>query len=296
MTLVITEVSKVGIAMAADSAITYGFDTQGRPIEKQQKQWEKLIRVPAIKAAVSYWGVIGKVHRQFNLWLKRVVDDGWQSGSYGDLGSFADYLADAMNKACGGKPLSGDQYVGIHVAGYSKWPDGERRPVFYHVHNGHLRVEIHAEHANVQGREIINAVHPKLVADPRKLFEKHQDFPRESETLEANLKSLEGGYITRNGHYFIYVVLARQIQQALDFVNLIPNVSIPRNPSSLGSRKGYIHLMLETMVRIYACSNMGEIVCGEVSSLGIGPKGYIQTRMERPTNACSGQPAPPAAR
>ena len=171
MTLVITEVSKVGIAMAADSAISYGFDTQGRPIERQQKHWEKLVRVPAIKAAVSYWGVIGRVHRQFNLWLKRVIDDGWQRGNYNDLETFADYLADVMNKACGGKPLSKDEYVGIHVAGYSNWSDGEKRPVFYHVHNGHLHIEIHVERAVVQGREHIDAVHPKLVADPRKLLQ-----------------------------------------------------------------------------------------------------------------------------
>lgn len=274
MTLVLTEVSKVGIVMAADSAITYSVDSQGRPIEKQQKYWDKLIRVPSIKAAVSYWGIIGAVNKQFELWLKRVIEIGKQK-SYYDLDSFADYLANSMNKACGDKPLAENQCVGVHVAGYTKWEDGERRPAFYHVHNGHLHMETEIETIDVNGQKILKAVHPKLVADPRKLFEKHKDFPKESESLEANLRFLDIGYITRNGDYFVYAVLADHIERAIGFINHIPGVSIPRDPSSLGSRKGYVHLMLETMVRIYACSRMGRVIGGEVKSLAIGFNGYL---------------------
>ena len=59
MTLVITELSNVGIAMAADSAIT--ITKKGRIIGIAPKGWKKLLRVPKIKAAVSYWGVIGAI-------------------------------------------------------------------------------------------------------------------------------------------------------------------------------------------------------------------------------------------
>ncbi len=278
MTLTLTEVSKVGIVMAADSAITYGFDNQGRPIEKQQKHWEKLIRVQSIKAAISYWGVIGAVNKEFNLWLKRVIDDGSRNGSYKDLESLAGYLADSMNKACGGKPLPNDKYVGVHLAGYAKWSDGKKRPVFYHVHNGHLHIELQIEREYSEGREYIKVVHPKLIALPRELFDKHKDFPKDNETLESNLLGLEVGYITRNGDYFIYSVLTQHIDKALSIINRIPNVSIPRNPSDLGSRKGYVHMLLETMVKIYACSNMGPIIGGKVKSLAIGPNGFIQNK------------------
>lgn len=262
MTLVLTEVSKVGIVMAADSAITFRIDSKGRPIEKEQKLWDKLIEVPKIRAAVSYWGVIGAVNHHFESWLKKVISTGEQDAAYNDLDSFADYLARALNLACKSKPLGNKQYVGVHVAGYVNWLDGERRPAFYHVHNGHLQIKPNVEVITVNGQEYIKAVHPEIIADPRKLFEKHKDFPKESRSLEENLAVLDNGYITRNGDYFIYAVLARQIDRALAYINRIPGVSIPRKPQDINSRKGYIHVILQTMVNLYACSSIGPIIGG----------------------------------
>lgn len=276
MTLVLSEVSKVGIVMAADSIITFDVDRNGRPIEKQQKNWDKILLVQKIKAAVSYWGVIGAVNRQFNLWLKRVIESGAADGSYDDLDSFADYLATAMNEACGGKVLANNQHIGVHVAGYTKWPDGERRPAFYHVHNGHLGIQTKLETVRIGEKDYLKAVHPELVAEPRKLFEKHKDFPKENKGLNENLGILDSGYLTRNGDYFIYAVLAEHIEQALIYANHIPGVSIPRDRNSLGSRKGYIHLMLETMTKLYACSNLGRKIGGEVTSIAIGPTRYLR--------------------
>lgn len=66
------------------------------------------------------------------------------------------------------------------------------------------------------------------------------------------------------------------MQRAFDYINLIPGVSIPRDASSLNSRKGMLHTTLEIMVRIYRCSNQSRIVGGKVTSLGIGPRGYIR--------------------
>lgn len=267
MTLVLTELSNVGIAMAADSAITRL--SRGRVIEVDQQGWAKLLRVPSIEAAISYWGMIGAVTQaRFDTWLERMIS----SGSYTDLESFVDCLADALNDACHGKPLAEGQDVGIHVAGYSQWTDGERRPVFFHVHNGHGRMVI--QHEKDQDGRLV-AVHPKWAADPRKLFEKHRDFPQASKSVEENLTILQTGYITRNGEYFLYSVIWQHLQQALNYINLIPNVSIPRDPTRLSSRKGFLHTILETMVRIYRCSNQSRIIGGTVTSLGIGPRGYV---------------------
>jgi hypothetical protein len=73
MTLVLTELSDAGIAMAADSAITRL--SHGRIIEIDQQGGRKLLRVPRVNAAVSYWGSIGAVTRvQFDNWLQRVID------------------------------------------------------------------------------------------------------------------------------------------------------------------------------------------------------------------------------
>ena len=267
MTLVLTEVSSVGIAMAADSAITKLF--QGKVVEVDQQGWLKLLPVPTISAGISYWGMIGAVTpTRFDNWLRRVIG----SGSYSDLPSFADCLANALNHACHGKPLAEDQDVGIHVAGYSEWSDGVKRPVFFHVHNGNAGMLVHYER-DEEGRVV--AVCPEWVSDPRKLFEKHQDFPTRAISLEENLAFLQRGYLTRNGEYFLYAIISDHLSQAFKYINLIPEVSIPRDPSRLGSRKGFLHTMLDIMVRVYRCSNQWRSVGGTVTSLAIGPGGRL---------------------
>ncbi len=266
MTLVLTELSEVGIAMAADSAIT---KISGRKIiEVDQKEWSKLIRVPDIRAAISYWGMIGAVtSMRFDHWLENVL----KSGHYVDLPSLADHLADALNDACHGKPLKDGQELGIHVGGYYQWSDGQSRPFFFHVHNGHGHFEI-AEEKDSHGNII--AIHNNWVSDRRKLFEKHQDYPSPSRSLEQNVMGLKSGYITRNGSFFIYALIWDHLLRALRIINLIPGVAIPRS-RTLAGRKGFLHTILEIMVKLYSCSNQGRIIGGSVKSLGIGPDGYI---------------------
>jgi hypothetical protein len=134
MTLILTELSDTGIAMAADSAVSILIN--GRISTRDQKRWKKLLKVPRIEAAISYWGSVGLITRvRFDEWLKSKI----QNGNYNDLRSFADYLAEEMNKSAGGRPLKDKQPAGIHVAGFQQWPDGARRSTFYHIHNGHGR-------------------------------------------------------------------------------------------------------------------------------------------------------------
>jgi hypothetical protein len=135
MTLILTELSQAGIAMAADSAISTV--VKGKIVTKDQKHWKKLLRVPRIKAGISYWGDIGLITKiPFDEWLEGKI----KKGSYTDLPSFADYLAAEMNRAVGDKPLGNNHQVGVHVAGFQTWADGVSRPTFYHIHNGHSHV------------------------------------------------------------------------------------------------------------------------------------------------------------
>lgn len=267
MTLVLTELSDAGIAMAADSAITRL--SQGRIVEVDQQGWRKLLRVPKINAAVSYWGSIGAVTQiQFDNWLQRVID----IENYDNLETFAQRVANALNTACQNRPLPNGNDTGIHVAGYAQWSDGVRRPVFYHIHNGHGTFKIN-ELKDEQGR--ITSVAPEWQSEPRKLFEVHQDFPFPDKSVEENISILHNGYITRNGAFFIYAVLWHHMQYALHYINLIQNVSLPRDMTDLSSRKGFLHIMLEMIIRLYRCSNQSQIIGGTVTSLGIGANGYI---------------------
>lgn len=268
MTLILTELSNAGIAMAADSAITRL--SNGRIIEIDQQGWTKIIRVPKITAAVSYWGMIGSITQvQFDVWLRRVID---QEENYENLEEFAEYIANTLNEACNNQPLDDGEDTGIHIAGYHPWADEAQRPFFYHVHNGHGKFNIQEE-KNDQGHLI--SVIPTWQSEPRKLFEAHQDFPFTSEPIENSIAVLKDGYITRNGAFFIYAVLWNYMQYAFKYINLIPNVTLPRNPSNISSRKGFLHVMLEMIIQFYRCSNQSRIVGGEVTSEGIGPNGYV---------------------
>ena len=72
MTLVLTELTPAGIAMAADSAIV--LRKGGSLIERNKRNWQKVLTVPSILAGNSYWGCIGAVTSvQFDQWLANVI-------------------------------------------------------------------------------------------------------------------------------------------------------------------------------------------------------------------------------
>ncbi len=260
MTLILTELSEAGIAMAADSAITYR-DQQGRPIQKEQTKWLKLLKVPSIKGAVSYWGAIGLVNRRFEHWLDNLI----KTCKYHDVSTLAECIASELNQACGNRPLSGNNCVGVHVAGYAPWSDGVFRPVFFHVHNGH-------------GRFVIKETAIEFQAEPRKLFAKHQDFPDLKCSLEENLDNLRRVYITRNGDYLKFSIISERLSQTFAYLNLFPGFCIPRDPSNLQSRLGYLLTMLDITISIYSCSTTEKTIGRPVVGLGIKPDGSYVNR------------------
>ncbi len=60
MSLILTEISNVGIAMVADSAISM-LNPKTLKTEAHERDWLKLLKVPRLRAAVFYWGNIGAV-------------------------------------------------------------------------------------------------------------------------------------------------------------------------------------------------------------------------------------------
>jgi hypothetical protein len=135
MTLVLTELTNAGIAMAADSAITK-MDSRGNIAEVDERGWLKLLTAPRIQAAVSYWGILSAITpERFDDWLARIIAD----GSYPDLSTFADNLTTELNRACKNKPLLQGELAGVHVAGYAIWPTGAASPFAHNapIVNGH---------------------------------------------------------------------------------------------------------------------------------------------------------------
>jgi hypothetical protein len=215
-----------------------------------------------------------------------------------------------LNKACKDKPLPKGQNAGLHVAGFQEWPDGKRRPTLYHVHNGHLHAKATVQHKSETtifsfgtqsanpaptpytfnfptGQQVSSdmtnflglirqpgvGVTYTYEAEPRTLFEVHQDFPIDSVAPKDNLDRLQNGYLTRNGDYVPYLMIAEAMDSVRLGLNKIPNISVPRDPNEIGARVGFLHMVMETVVRIYKCSNMLQIIGGHVTSLGLRENG-----------------------
>ena len=196
-------------------------------------------------------------------------------------------MASALNAAAGNKPFPETSPAGLHVAGNHPWADGKAHPTFYHVHNGHGTLE-------TQQLFDKRTTPPKLLqtkghwkGEPRKLFAKHLDFPFQNLTPEQNLRILANGYITRNGDYLPYLIIDGGLEAIRGTLNTIEGISLPSEPNKIGSRMGYLCLVMRTVIDIYNCSTLEKYIGGEVTALGIRPDGQyegIPSRKSKFTN------------
>ena len=261
MTIVLTELSPAGIAMVADSAIS--FSKNGKISVRNQQEWSKLLKVQHLTAGISYWGFIGLIAKgRFDDWLERKIQAG---KSCTDLRSFADYLAGEMNRAAKGKPIS--EPAGIHVAGFQRWPDKALRPTFYHIHNGHGHATFQQKSEKVNGEKVQTIL--KYEWEPRTLFTRHNDFSPESENQTALLNQFQTGHTTVNGEYANFIMIYNGLDRIFKTLNSMPGVLIPRNPDQLGPRVGFLKTVIEIMIDIYKCSSMSKVIGGKVRTLGI---------------------------
>jgi len=301
MTLILTELSEAGIAMAADSLITKTYPKSAkRPNE--YVQWEKIVRVPRIKAAVSYWGEIGLISGQerFDRWLKEQID----RAEYRDLPTFAAVLADLLNSACNGKPAA--KPIGIHVTGIHAGAS-DPIPSIIHVHNGHSHIRMIAKQQvsefalsnnplQVTSLSAGTSVYvfptgipeiPKMVDflratqfagarsvfepedEPRTLFKPYQDFPDCRLSRDQNLQILKNGFLTRNGDYAPFTIIAGALDMARVGLNSFPGISFPKHPGNLDARITYLRFLMETLLKVQSNSSMERRIGGTIRCLGI---------------------------
>jgi len=127
MTLVLTELSRHGIAMAADTALTLNtpsYDTR-HSSPRVYHGAVKLQRVPTITAGISVCGA-GKVGVvDADIWLREFVQR--EEENYTNLESFANLLMNELNRIIDPEPYA---QMGFHLAGFA-----EDLPCFYHIHN-----------------------------------------------------------------------------------------------------------------------------------------------------------------
>jgi hypothetical protein len=264
VTIILTELSPAGIAMAADSAIS--LMRNGRVTTKDQKYWTKLVKVPHLNAAVSYWGAIGLVNARFDEWLRRKINE---SKSHTELDSFANFIATEMNKAASDKPV--EYPIGVHVAGFRWWPDNVYRPVFYHIHNGHGHTTFSQKFVTLNDQKILIETVSKYIWDKRELFRVHDDFSPASKNQPALMEQFQRGFLTANGEYANFSLIYQGLDGIFKTLNSFPGVSVPRRPNELAPRVGFLKTLIEIVIEIYKCSSLSQIIGGRVLTLGIRP-------------------------
>lgn len=224
MTLILTEISNFGIAMAADSAVTF---SRRRVYVGAQK----LLPVRTINAGVSIWGRGSIGNKPADEWMQNFINN--EVDKQMKLWDMASLLADELNQAFCGVI---DDRMGIHVAGFDE-KNGIRGPAFYHVHNGHYHIEF------VNGKiDIVPEEYP-----PIREFRAHEDHPPKK--LNENYF-----YIIRNGDFSIFSILFDKVSPLLSNLYSMAGLIFPY-PENLSARGEYLRFWIKTISEIYRLSN-----------------------------------------
>jgi len=224
VTLVLTQVSKHGIAMAADSAVS---DARGRALVGVQK----LLPAYQVNGGLSVWGrgTVGDTPADewLAVFIEREIAAGislWQAGAS---------LAEKLNDAFGGVI---QQRMGVHVGGFEQ-VGAVRGPAFYHVHNGHYHVGI------VAGKfQEIPDEDP-----PIREFRCHPDhlMVRSADQLPR---------LIRNGDFWVFSLLSEQVSRLLDDVKGATGFDFPY-PADLATQGEYLRFWISTIKEIYRLSS-----------------------------------------
>jgi hypothetical protein len=245
MTLVLTEMSPFGIAMAADSAVTFTNPQTGLRYAEPDLA-RKLQPIPYLNAGISCWGMGEISDTPTDTWINNFIDS---HRTVTSLMAFAQQLAETLNTQLPPN-TDGTNRLGFHVAGYENY-NGAPTPSFYHVHDGSSTTL--AQRGIVINPNQVNANHDM----PPEIFQQTQ------------ARGL--GWITRNGDYQLYATIFGLLEDF--FHKLTPlGIRIP-NSQNLNERAEYLVFQIRTVSEIYRLSNLVPGIGGTIYFLTINPDG-----------------------
>jgi hypothetical protein len=238
MTLILTEVSRAGIAMAADSAYTPhgGGRTTYHP---------KVFSSAKLGVGMSMWG--DQLPQPPHDWVVSFIRREEAAGTP-NVHLVANHLESDLRSACPlARPTAGlDATLGFHVAGFDSG-----FPVLYHVHNG-------ASQAMAARHRVVN---PLLInANP------DIDLAESKRILSSSTIT---GQITRNGDYRIYAIINHLLDPVLG--PLDPSRQGAGVQTSLGTlyvpagktlvdRSNYLGFQIRLIANLYAVSNVSALL------------------------------------
>jgi hypothetical protein len=235
MTLIISEISKFGIAMVADSAATFEYKLpSGKKVPQVLYGLRKLQPIPYLNAGISMWGLGEIESTPTDVWLNDFII---RNSHIDSIDDFANELARELQRKVGKLEIE----LGFHLAGYVQL-NGEMLPTFYHIRN-------------VEGNYRDGYTYDN--------FSTGHDFPPQQ--IGDRLK------ITRNGDYGPYAILVMLSKMALSEIEKDLKLTIP-NPSLQG-RIAFHAAWVRFVSELYASSGLPKTIGGPVSAIGITPEG-----------------------
>jgi hypothetical protein len=246
MTLVLTEISPLGIAMAADTAITFTNKSTNQS-RVQNNAAVKLQTIPYLNAGISCWGMGSINNISTDQWLANFISS---NNTLTTLKDFADKLENELNRLIPNNPNPQNGRLGFHLAGYETY-QGSRAPSFYHIHEG--------ESTTLQQRGI--TVNPNQ-------FNANHDIPP---AIAIQLVSKGQGWITRNGDYQLYVNIFASLEKL--FQQLRSSGIVIPNTQKLSDRAEYLVFQIRTISEIYRLSNLIPGIGGNIHYITISQVG-----------------------
>jgi hypothetical protein len=237
-----TELSKYGIAMAADSAVTqetYSYDTSQLK-HRIYLGARKLRPIPKISAGISIWGN-GKVgYVDTDIWIKEFISR--EEKNYSSLADFADHLTRKLNEI--GGSTSGSPTLGFHLAGYQKAQNG-KFSCCYQIFDGFKE-----------------GFRNQLAKPPRN----YSGYRPE---------------IIRGGDYFLGAKLFDLQDRYLSGLRKAGLISVPY-PEDLKMRAEYLRFQIVHISHLYRLSSRFPFIGGPVTTLTISSRGIqeYETRGE----------------
>jgi hypothetical protein len=242
MTLILTELTSFGIAMAADSAVKV-INTRTGLAQIVPGVARKLQQVPYLNAGISCWGEGEIENTPTDQWLSAFIAS---NQGIDNLHDFAGELASQLNDRIPSPPR-GNRCLGFHLAGFDDF-NGTPTPSFYHIHDGFCRT--------LESRGIY--------VDATRFNANHN--------VPPDIFVQNPAYLIRNGDIRFHAEIFASLESV--FTHLRPiGVLIPHS-QDLEDRASYLIFQIKTVAEIYRLSNLLPGIGGQIHYLTINPQGY----------------------
>ena len=255
LTLIITEVSSLGIVMVGDTAQTIdSVNSEGLIVDRAFFGLVRVLPVHKLQAGLSYWGWAkmppnADNGRWMDWWLQNIIDR--RANDYDTLDELACLLQTELRRVV---PWLSDEELEVipfgsgevHLAGFVDL-GRTRAPSFWHIHNGgsqtlpSRRIDPH----------IVNANHDCPPRTSRRLFREEQSYVTRNGDIEAYGRFLER-------HLMAYV---KELGRELGYVVPIP---------SLGTRAEFRSAQIRFISALYEASGVIEDCVVRQMTKGIG--------------------------